>query len=323
LGFEAAMSARTDWFKVEALDTWIAEKHKEVAFLETRSKATESITKLERVVDERRAQLKGRYDYLQQQPRYHELVREVDFAATISFALASVVIAKVNALVHAEEDRKLATVMKKMDLDKPAVVAAQQAPSNELSELKKLVVDLSKKVDINSKKVRENLYSFLCLCAGHLSLTTQFLNNLVLDTVEAGWEEIRERQGQGEEGKVRTNRNQKGQKGKGRSNRRASPSPKRPEDLAEVKGEGQQEQGWQEVSATFGLSFGTDSAVRIQCTAVASFPTCTVWTLICFVRTVASSVLSFPPSVLLDRRLRYPRSTLLCSHFMYYYRPQI
>jgi hypothetical protein len=195
--------------------------------------------------------------------------------------------------------------MKKMDLDKPAVAAAQQAPSNELSELKKLVVDLSKKVDINSKKVRENLYSFLCLCAGHLSLTSQFLNNLVLDTVEAGWEEIRECQGQGEERKVCTNRNQKSQKGKGRSLRCSAQAQKGSEDLAEVKGEGQQEERWQEVSASFGLSFGTDSTMGpVSVYGRGEFSNLYGLDFDLLRTDCRFLCLSFPPSVLLDRRLR-------------------
>jgi hypothetical protein len=205
--------------------------------------------------------LKARFDYLVGQPRYDELIRDVDFQGVCVHSLASTLVAKINALVIAEEDRKLAAAIKKMDLDKPAVEAAAQAPSNELSELKKLVVDLGKKVDLVSKKVSNNLYSLLCVCAGHLMLTPPLLETLVNDTVQAGWEEVERQEGQGEERKDRAKRKEKGRKSQSRRGEIQGKGQRQGwRFFVEGKDEGQQEEGWQEVGATFLLSFvRTDS----------------------------------------------------------------
>jgi len=99
-----------------------------------------------------------------------------------------------------------------MTLVKPAKEAATQGPKNELMELKKMMDILTKKVDAQSRKVSTALYSLLCACVGLLSLTPLFLESLLIEIVEAGWEEVR-RQEQGEERQVCRNRKTKGQKG--------------------------------------------------------------------------------------------------------------
>jgi len=76
-----------------------------------------------------------------------------------------------NSLVLDEEDKKLEIAIKKMVLEKPAQAAGSQAPGNDMSELKKMVANLSKKVELLSKKVCNGLYRLLCVCGGHLSLT--------------------------------------------------------------------------------------------------------------------------------------------------------
>jgi len=216
VGFELVVSARIAWVKEKVLADWISEKEIEVTFLEGKASAVKSIVQFEQVVDSRHASLKAWYDYLIGQLRYNDLICDVEYQVTVRFALVSSVVSKVNALVNAEEDKKLASAIKKMALDKPAVAAAAQALLNDLSELRKLVVNLTKKVDLQSKKVSDYLYALLCVCADALSLTPPLLNQLVLDTVKAGWEEVRWQEGQGEEGKVHANWKEKGQKGKGR-----------------------------------------------------------------------------------------------------------
>ena len=126
-----------------------------------------------------------------------------------------------------------------------------------------MVGNLAKKVDLQSKKVCDNLYCLLCVCAGHLLLTPPLLRILLIDVVESRWEEVRRETGQGEEEKSRHNRKQKGQKSQSHQGRsRQGQGQRQGQRLrCEVKAAGQQEEGWQEVSASFGLSFGTDSAL--------------------------------------------------------------
>ena len=162
------------------------------------------------VVDSRHALLKACYDYLIRQPQYNDLICNVEYQAAVRFSLASSVVSKVNALVNAEEDKKLTSAIKKMALDKPAIAAAVQAVPNDLTELRKLVVNLTKKVDLQSKKVSDYLYALLCVCADTLSLMLLLLEQLAFDTVKAGWEEVCWQERQGEEGKVHTNQKEKG-----------------------------------------------------------------------------------------------------------------
>jgi hypothetical protein len=309
--FETTMCAQVVWVKEQILKNWISEKEKEVTFLEGRASAVRAISQFEKVASTRHASLKARYDYLVGQPRYDELVRDVDFEGVCVHSLASTLIAKINGLVIAEEDRKLAAAIKKMELDKPAVEAAAQAPSNELSELKKMVADLGKKVDLSTKKVSDKLYHILCVCAGHLTLTPPLLENLVLTTVEVGREEVeRQEQGQGER-ESRAHR-KKGLKGGAiRQSRRQKPGEiqeKRQRQgrrvLDESKVEGQQEERWQEVGASFGLQFRTDSATG-SVSSVGKYAFSDVygldWDLL--VSDCRFLCLSFPPSILLNRRL--------------------
>ena len=211
--FESFVSASVESLKREILNRWISEKEREITYLETRGNAAMAISALEEVVDKKHGQLKARYDYLVGQPRYYDLMGEVDFAAIISHALAPTAITKLNSLILAEEDKKLETALKKMSIEKPAKEAASTAPSNELSELKKLVVDLGKKVDLQLKKVSDHLYSVLCVCAGHLLLTPPLLESLLTDVVRSGWEEVRgQQEGRREEEEGCHNRKEKGQK---------------------------------------------------------------------------------------------------------------
>jgi len=216
VGFESVVSSCVTWLKEKVLANWISEKEIEVIYLEGKASAVKSIVQFEQVVDSRHASLKARYDYLIGQPWYDDLIRDVEYQAAVGFSLASSVISKVNALVNAEEDKKLASAIKKMALDKPAVAAAAQPPPNDLMELRKLVVNLTKKVDLQSKKVSDYLYALLCVCADALSLTLPLLEQLALDLVKAGWEEVCQQERQGEEGKVCTDQKEKGRKGKGR-----------------------------------------------------------------------------------------------------------
>ena len=164
------------------------------------------------MVHDKHTQLKACYDYLQRDACYLKIIKGIELKGTVSHALASVVITRINSLVLAEEDRKLETVIKKMSLEKPAVAAGSQALPNDLSELKKMVGDLVKKVDLQSKKVCDNLYSLLCVCAGHLLLTPSLLHTLLIDVVESGWEEVQRETGQGEEEESHHHWKQKGQK---------------------------------------------------------------------------------------------------------------
>jgi len=216
VGFESVVSTCISWVKEKVLADWISKTEIKVTFLEGKALAVKSIVQFKQVVDSRHVSLKAHYDYLIGQLRYNDLIRDVEYQAAVGFSLASLVVSKVNALVNAEEDKKLASAIKKMALDKPAVAAAAQAPPNDLTELRKLVVDLTKKVDLQSKKVSDCLYTLLCVCADALLLTPPLLEQLAIDTVEVGWEEVGRQERQGEEREVRTNWKEKGQKGKGR-----------------------------------------------------------------------------------------------------------
>jgi hypothetical protein len=310
--FSDVVAAQVTWVKAQVLRNWISEKEKEVAFLESRASAVSAIVEFEKVADTRHASLKARYDYLVGQPRYDDLVRDVDFAGVCVRALASTLIAKINALVLAEEDRKLAAAIKKMELDKPAVAAAAQAPSNELSELRKLVVDLGKKVDLgNSKKVSDHLYALLCVCAGHLKLTAPLFEQLILDIVEEGREESSRLQEKGQgEGQGRHNRKEKGQKSRrsrgrqeGQESTRGS-SEKGRRNFAKSKGEGNQEERWQEVGAAFMLSFSQTDSGSVSGLGLYTFSDMygLDWDLlVCGMRFLC---VSYPPSILLDSSLR-------------------
>jgi len=210
VGFELVVSSCVAWLKEKVLANWISEKEIKVTYLEGKALAVKSIIQFEQVVDSHHASLKACYDYLIGQPRYDDLIRNIEYQAAVGFALASSVVSKVNTLVNAEEDKKLASAIKKMALDKPAIAATAQAPPNDLMELRKLVVDLTKKVDLQSKKVSDYLYTLLCVCADALSLTPPLLEQPALDSVKAGWEEVCQQERQGEEGKVRTNQKEKG-----------------------------------------------------------------------------------------------------------------
>src|SRR5258706_25176 len=153
-----------------------------------------------------------------------------------------------NSLVLDKEDKKLEIAIKKMVLEKPAQAAGSQAPGNDMSELKKMVADLSKKDELSSKKVCNGLYRLLCVCGGHLSLTRPLLESLLTGLVEAGW---------------------------------------------------------QEVSATFGLCFGMDSASASPVSRFGLYDFSELydldWTL--FATTCCFLCLSFLPSILLNRCL--------------------
>jgi len=163
VGFELVVSSCVAWLKEKVLADWISEKEIKVTYLEGKALAVKSIIQFEQVVDSHHASLKARYDYLIGQPRYDDLIHDIEYQAAVGFALASSVVSKVNALVNAEEDKKLTSAIKKMALDKPAIAAAAQVPPNDLTELRKLVVDLTKKVDLQSKKVSDYLYTLLCV----------------------------------------------------------------------------------------------------------------------------------------------------------------
>jgi len=99
-----------------------------------------------------------------------------------------------------------------MTLVKPTAAASSQAATNDVSELKKMVGDLAKKINLQSRKVSDSLYPLLCYCAGHLSLTVPLLETLLTGIVETGWEEVgrEEQEGEGEERQGRHHRKEKG-----------------------------------------------------------------------------------------------------------------
>jgi len=209
--FAMYIEKQVQHLKSEILKNWVSEKEQEVHFLESWALAIIATGQFEEVVDARHASLKAWYNHLDRQPRYCKIIRDVDFMGVVSHSLASGVIAKVNSLVHAEEDCKLATALKKMDLNKPAVAAAAQAPPNDNAELKKIVLDLGKKVNLLSKKVHDYLFCLLCACADLLSLSPPLLKQLLVDLVEAGWEEARWKETSGKARQGSAHRKEKGQ----------------------------------------------------------------------------------------------------------------
>jgi len=209
--FELSVERAIRHVKEKILEDWISEKDREVDFLERKASVAATVTQLQEVVTKKHGQLKGRYDYLQGSPTYNDVIRDVDSFAAMTHALAMTIITKVNSLVLDEEDKRLAIAVKKMTLAKPAKEAAVQGPKNELTELKKMMDVLTKKVDAQSGKVSTALYSLLCTCVGHLSLTPPFLESLLIEIVKAGWEEVGRQQEEGEEGQVRAHRKTKGQ----------------------------------------------------------------------------------------------------------------
>ena len=259
------------------------------------------------MVHDKHTQLKACYDYLQRNACYPKIIKGIELKGAVSHALASAVITRINSLVLAEEDRKLETAIKKMSLEKPAVAAGSQAPPNDLSELKKMVGDLAKKVDLQSKKVCDNLYHLLCVCAGHLSLTPPLLRILLIDVVKSGWEEVQWETGQGEKEEGCHNRKQKGQSHQSHQGHSHQGQGQRQGQRlrCEVKAAGQQEEGWQEVSASFRLLFGTDSAsaCSVSCFGPYEFSDlyCLDWVLL--ITDCRFLCLSFPPSCILNTHL--------------------
>ena len=254
--------------KEQVLKDWISEKEREIRFLERGGSAVDALSRYEEVMKDRGMSLKARYDYLSGRSRYRELVRDIEFQLVLFLSLASTVVGRINQLVNHEEDKKLAASLKKMAVDTPAVAAASTAPPNDLSELKKMVVDLHKKVDLNSKKVSDALYCLVLSSVGLLSLTPDLFQRALLDCIEAGWEEIREEERQGE-GEVSRHRRQekrkKGEGGRGRQSRRRGGPQSRwenhqrrrewvrlPEEGAEQAQ--RKEERWQEVAAAFSIN---------------------------------------------------------------------
>jgi len=213
--FEQAVELAVKSLRDEVLKHWISEKSKEVTFLEQKASAAEAISAFEQVIATKHLQLKARWDYLSGTDSYDKIIGDIDAHAALSHALAQSIITKVTAMVLDAEEDRLNVAFKKIVLEKPAVLAGSQASTNDISELKKLVGNLAKKVDLQSKKVRDGLFQLLCYCGGHLSLTRPLLESLLVGLVQAGWEEVGRRQeeeGEGEEGKDRPNRKAKGQK---------------------------------------------------------------------------------------------------------------
>src|SRR5258706_2994962 len=308
--FEQSVESAVKALKEGILSKWIREKDKEVTFLESKASVSKAISSLEGVVQTKFVQLRARYDYLSAHPiELERAMVDVNSAAITSLALAASVITKVTTLVLDEEDRKLETALKKMAIVKPAQAAGSQAPGNDISELKKMVSDLTKKVELQSKKVRNGLHHLLCVCAGHLSLTRPLLESLLTGLVEAGWEEVGwTQEGEGEESKDRHYRKQKGQENQSRRGRQVQGQGQRQgrRSRCEVKAAGQQEEGWQEVSATFGLCFGTDSASACSVSVYGLYDFSVEygldWNLLA--TSCRFLCLSFHPSMLLNARLR-------------------
>jgi len=146
-------------------------------------------------------QLVARYDYLDRTTTHDTVMVDINATAAILLTLAMTVITKVNSLVLDEEDKQLEIAIKKMTLVKPTAAAGSQAATNDMLELKKMVGDLAKKIDLQSRKVHDSLYPLLCYCAGHLSLTTPLLETLLTGIVKVEWEEVgqEEQEGEGEE----------------------------------------------------------------------------------------------------------------------------
>jgi hypothetical protein len=309
-GFEAVMSARISWVKDQILADWVKEKEREVSYLEQSANAADAITRLEGAFTERTHQLRARYDYLNGRPRHDELVADVEFQGVVSVALCAAVVARLNAVVLAEEDRKLAASLKKLDISKPAEEAAANAPPNDLSEIKKMMSGFSQKLDATNKKVIDNCYHLLLVCAGHLVLTPPLLQRLIVDTIDFGRKEVRRQQEEERQGEDRTHRREKGrQKGKGRQSRQkprrvqAQGQEEQREPAAEAEAEAatrqRQEKEWQEVGATFDIVSSSSSGIGLfefsdsyGLSWVTLFSTCRFLSM------------SFSPSILLDRRLR-------------------
>jgi len=311
--FEQSMESAVKTLKDAVLKGFISEKEKEVTFLERKASAAQAIVALESVVTTKHTQLKARYDYLEATPDAHaRMLRDVDQHAAMSHALAAAIISKVTGLVLDAEEDRLVIAVKKIALEKPAVGAGSQAPPNDLSELKKMMVALSKKVELQSKKVRDGLLRLLCVCAGHLSLTRPLLESLLTGLVKAGWEEVGRRQkeeGEGEEREGRHHWKTKGQQGPSRPSREGKGQKRQGQGRrhrGEVKVAGQQEEEWQEVSALFGLCFGTDaaSACPMSVYGLSGFSGLygLDWTQLA--TTCRFLCLSLSPSVVLDSRLR-------------------
>ena len=172
-----------------------------------------------------------------------------------------------------------------------------------------MVANLTKQVGFQSKQVSSHLYSLLCVCAGHLTLTRPLLETLVVDIVKTGWEEVG-RQGQGEERKGRRDWKTKGQKGPSRKGRQVQGQGQGRRSGCEVKAAGQQEEEWQEVGALFGLSFRTDSG-SVSPSRLYEFSDSygLDWALL--IDECRFLCVSFPTSVLLDSRL-VPLVRLCC-----------
>ena len=258
--FELAVEKAVTALKKEVLAQWVTKKDKEVAFLEQKASVATALTKLEEVMMKKHKQLKAHWDYLQMSPMYDSVIHNVDSYGAISHALAMTIVTKVNSLVLDKEDKWLTVAVKKMTLAKPPEKAALQANSNEPLELKKMVTNLTKQVRLLLKQVSDHLYSLLCICARHLTLTHPLLDALILDTVKEGWEEVR-CQGQGEERKVHHNWKTKGQEGPSCQGCQVQRQGQGQKLCCQVKAAGQQEEGWQEVGAPFGLSLQTDSVL--------------------------------------------------------------
>src|SRR5258706_836978 len=306
--FELSMDSAIKAFKDEVLKCWTSEKDKEVTFLESKASVATATSNLEGVMHAKHVQLKACYDYLIGTSSYDSVMRDVDAFAAILHALSATIITKVNSLVLDKEDKKLEIAIKKMALEKPAQAAGSQVPDNNLLELKKMVADLSKKVELSSKKVCNILYCLLCVCGGHLSLTHPLLESLLTGLVEAGWEEVGwEEKGEGE-GKGCHHRKTEGQEGPSRH--RCQVQGQRQGQgrrlHCQVKAAGWQEEGWQEVSATFGLCFGTDSASARLVSRFGLYDFFQLydldWTLLASTCHFLCS--SFSPSILLNPRLR-------------------
>ena len=125
-----------------------------------------------------------------------------------------------------------------------------------------MVANLTKQVGFQLKQVCSHLYSLLCVCAGHLTLTRPLLETLIVDIVKKGWEEVG-REGQGEERQDRRDRKTKGRKGLSCQGREVQ-SKRQGQGWrsgCEVKAAGQKEEEWQEVGALFGLVFQMDSGL--------------------------------------------------------------
>src|SRR5882757_9861779 len=192
--FEQAVELAVKSLRDEVLKHWISEKSKEVTFLEQKASAAEAIGAFEQVIATKHLQLKARWDYLSGTDSYDKIIGDIDAHAALSHALAQSIITKVTAMVLDAEEDRLNVAFKKIVLEKPAVLAGSQASTNDISELKKLVGNLAKKVDLQSKKVHDGLFHLLCYCGGHLSLTHPLLESLLVGLVQAGWEEVGRRQ---------------------------------------------------------------------------------------------------------------------------------